>query len=65
MNIKLRQWLDARPPVEGDHVFDRRDPRHVGRLIALRPSACLVEWEATGWHSSVPLTYLERWEHES
>lgn len=63
--MTVEQFLAARPPIQGDAVYDERDPRHVGTLEAVRPTGAVVRWHATGWYSEgVPLRRLRRHQEE-
>jgi hypothetical protein len=45
----------------GDRVRERDDPRHEGRLEAIRHgTVAVVKWADTGWTSEVPIERLER-----
>jgi len=43
----------------GDRVYNKADPRHIGRVEAIRHgSIALVMWEETDWISRVPIHEL-------
>jgi hypothetical protein len=43
----------------GDTVADNDDPRHIGRVEAIRHGAfALVRWHDTGWTSELPVVRL-------
>lgn len=55
---QVGDWIKLRT---GQVVVDRGDPRHEGRLEAIRNSAVVVvKWADSGWTSGVPIERLER-----
>jgi hypothetical protein len=43
----------------GDHVYDARDPRHVGRVVAIwRGWKVRVRFDETAWKGEIPWRYL-------
>ena len=64
---RLRQRLDLRPMIGnvlrvgswmkihcGDKVYDKREPRHVGTVIAIQGGMVKVRW-SNGWLSYIAL----------
>jgi hypothetical protein len=57
-NKRVGDWSEFHV---GDRVYDKADPRHVGRIDSIENSAFAnITWEETGWKSvSIPLRDLE------